>query len=130
MGSVFRKNVTKPLPLDAQVIERHGKRHACWKDRKSKARSAPLTIGKGGADRIVIKARTYTAKYRDGSGIVREANLAPRPDRVHRRSLCERTKARQGGLSSFACTSAGQRPRLARAIITPTFGFFLAPTFL
>ena len=76
MGTVFRKAVTKPLPAGAEVIERQGKKFVRWKDRKGKARTAPLTIGNAGAERIVIKARTYTAKYRDGSGIVRRLLLA------------------------------------------------------
>ena len=36
------------------------------------SKTAPLTTGKDGSDRIVLKAGTYTAKHRDGSGIVRE----------------------------------------------------------
>ena len=32
----------------------------------------PLTNGKDGTDRIVVTAGTYTAKYRDGSGVVQE----------------------------------------------------------
>ncbi len=72
MGSVFKKTYTKPLPPGAEVFTRKGRRFAKWKPAKGKAQTAPLTIGKDGSDRIVLKAGTYTAKYRDGSGIVQE----------------------------------------------------------
>ncbi len=72
MGTVYRKTVTKPLPPGAKIIVRKGQRLAEWLDAKEKRRTAAVTVGKGGTDRIVITARTYTAKYRDGSGLVRE----------------------------------------------------------
>ena len=72
MGTVFKKTVTRPLPAGAELIERKGQRFAVWKDAKGKKRTAPLTVGADGANRIATEAGTYTAKYRDGSGIVRE----------------------------------------------------------
>ncbi|MGO9109108.1 MAG: tyrosine-type recombinase/integrase, partial [Thermoguttaceae bacterium] len=87
MGAVYRKTVTKPIPPDAEISERQGKRYARWRDCKGKARSAPLTKGNGGADRIIIKARTYTAKYRDGSGIVREVATGCRDEAAARSIL-------------------------------------------
>ena len=72
MGTVFKKTVTRPLPAGAEILERKGQRWGRWKDSKGKTRTAPLTVGTDGADRIVTEAGTYTAKYRDGSGIVHE----------------------------------------------------------
>ena len=72
MATVFRKTVTKPLPSNAEVFTRKGERFARWKDAKGKTRTAPLTIGRDGSDRIVITVGTFIAKYRDGEGIVRE----------------------------------------------------------
>jgi len=72
MGAVYRKTVTKALPAGAKIIVRKGQRFAEWLDSKEKRRLAPVTTGQDGTDRIVITARTYTAKFRDGSGIVRE----------------------------------------------------------
>ena len=37
-----------------------------------KARTAPVTIGGDASDRIVMRARTFIAKYRDDCGIVRK----------------------------------------------------------
>ena len=76
MGSVFRKTATKPLPRDADIIERGGRRFAKWTDQRGKLRTSPVTVPKkgpyAGQQRIVVTPRTFTAKYRDGEGIVRE----------------------------------------------------------
>jgi len=72
MASVFRKTATKPLPPNAAIITRKGERLARWKDGRGKNRTAAVTTGRDGTDRIVIQAATYTAKYRDGQRIIRE----------------------------------------------------------
>ena len=72
MGTVFKKSYTKALPPNAEVFTRKGERFVKWKPAKGKTQTAPVTTGKDGSDRIVLKAGTYTAKYRDGAGIVRE----------------------------------------------------------
>jgi hypothetical protein len=69
MGTVFKKTTTRPLPPGAEVIVRKGERFARWKA-KGKTRTAPLTTGEGGADRIVTESPFFVAKYRDGSGVV------------------------------------------------------------
>ena len=53
MASVFRKTATRPLPDRAEIFTRKGDRFARWKDRHGKTRTAPLTIGRDGSDRIV-----------------------------------------------------------------------------
>lgn len=72
MASVFRKSFTKPRPPDAEIIQRKGTRLARWKDSRGKTRTAPLTTGRDGTERIQVQASTYTAKYRDGQGVLRE----------------------------------------------------------
>jgi len=78
MASVFRKTYTKPLPGGAEIFTRKGEQIARWKDGKGKTRTAPLTTGRDGSDRIVVTAGTYTAKYRDGDGVVREVSTGCR----------------------------------------------------
>jgi len=78
MGSVFRKTVTKPLPKGAEIFVRKGERFARWKDRKGKTKTVPVTVGQDGSDRIAITSGTYTAKYRDGDGILRETKTGCR----------------------------------------------------
>jgi len=74
MGTVFRKSFTKPLPAGAEIITRKGERLARWIDSKRRKRIAPVSdgVGNDGALRVTITSKTYTAKYRDGSGVVRE----------------------------------------------------------
>ncbi len=74
MGTVFRKSFTKPLPAGGEIITRKGQRLARWIDSKRRKRIAPVSAGVGsdGALRVTIASKTYTAKYRDGSGVVRE----------------------------------------------------------
>lgn len=87
MGTVFKKTATKPLPAEARIIVRKGQRLAEWVDAKGKRRTAPVTIGKNGSDRIVITARTYTAKYRDGSNRVVEIATGCRDESAARSVL-------------------------------------------
>lgn len=72
MGTVFKKIVTRPVPPGAETIDRKGERFARWRDKSGKVRTAPLIVGRDGADRVRDESRTYTAKYRDGAGIVVE----------------------------------------------------------
>ena len=87
MGTVFKKTFTKPLPAGAEIFERKGQRFAVWKDSKSKKRTAPLTVGADGTDRITTEAGTFTAKYRDGSGIVHETATGCRDGDAARKVL-------------------------------------------
>ena len=72
MGAVYKKTVTKVLPAGSEIFERKGERFARWVDAKGKKRTAPLTTGNDGSDRIVLTVGTYIAKYRDGSGHIQE----------------------------------------------------------
>ena len=63
MGTVYRETFTKPLPAGAEIITRKGQRLAKWKDKSGKTRTAPITVGQDGTDRITVTAGTYTAKY-------------------------------------------------------------------
>ena len=71
MGSVFRRWVTRPLPETAKIVTRDGKRIAEWIDASGKKRHAPLNGTRSKRQGIREKATTYTAQYRDGSGVVR-----------------------------------------------------------
>ena len=69
MGTVFKKQTTRAVPVGAEVVAKGGKRVARWRVR-GKLRTAPLTTGDGGGDRIVTESSTYFAKYRDAAGKV------------------------------------------------------------
>ena len=89
MASVFRKTVIKPLPSNAELVTRQGERFARWKNRRGKNRTAPLTIGRDGSNRIVVQAGTYTAKFRDGQGVVREVATGCRDETAARQVLAD-----------------------------------------
>jgi hypothetical protein len=69
MGTVFKKQTTRALPVGAEIVEKGGKRLARWRVR-SKLRTVPVTTGEDGSQRIVTESATYYAKYRDHAGAV------------------------------------------------------------
>ncbi|EMI15248.1 Integrase, catalytic core, phage domain protein [Rhodopirellula maiorica SM1] len=73
MATLFKKQFTKPIPADAKITTRtvkgESKRFAQWTDRKGKRRTAELTTS---GKRIKVEAKSWTAKYRDGEGLVCE----------------------------------------------------------
>ncbi len=89
MGAVFKKTATRALPAGTEVFRRKGQPFARWKDAKGKTRTAPLTTGREGQDRIVIVARTYTAKFRDGNGHVQEVSTGCRDEKAARSLLTD-----------------------------------------
>src|SRR5262245_4419326 len=89
MGTVFRKAVTKPLPQGTELFSRKGEQFARWRDTKGKVRTARVTTGRDGQVRLVLIARTYTAKYRDGQGIVREIATGCRDELAARAILAD-----------------------------------------
>lgn len=78
MGTVFRKKVTRQVPNNAEIVTRKGKHCARWKGRNGRFKTAPLTLTKDREQRILDTAATYTARYRDGQGIVREVSTGCR----------------------------------------------------
>src|SRR5262245_36168624 len=89
MGTVVKNAVTKALPAHGEIYVRKGQRFARWKDKKGRKRTAPLTRGENGQDRIAIESGKYIAKYRDGSGIVREVATGCREEAAARRVLAD-----------------------------------------
>ena len=89
MGTVFKKTFTKPLPAGAELFTREGQQFARWKDAKGKTRKALVTTSKEGTPRILIEAKTYTAKYRDGGRIVREVSTGCRDEQAARSVLAD-----------------------------------------
>jgi len=78
MGSLFKKTITSPLPPVAEIITRQGERRARWHDGKGKMRTAPVTTGQNGTDRIRDESGTYVDRYRDGNALVVEVSTGCR----------------------------------------------------
>ena len=89
MGAVFRKSFTKPLPAGAEIIMRRGQRFARWKDSKGKTRTELVTMGNDEKDRLLVMAGTFTAKYRDGEGLVREVSTGCRDETAAKAVLAD-----------------------------------------
>jgi integrase len=89
MGTVFRKQVTRPLPAGAEMVARKGERVARWRDKRGKLRTAPITTGRDGSERIVTESLYYVAKYRDGSGTVQVVPTGCKDETAARSVLAE-----------------------------------------
>ena len=89
MGAVIKKQVTKPVPAEAETFVRKGERFARWTDARGRKRMAPLTIGKDGSDRIVTESPYFVAKYRDGADVVREVATGCRDETAARQVLAD-----------------------------------------
>lgn len=123
MGSVFRKAFTKPVPADAETVVRQGRRHARWRDAKGKVRTAPITVGKDGSERLALESRVYYARYRDHSGVVVEKPTGCRDEGAARQVLSElerRAERVRAGLLSPA------EDKTARHLGTPIGEHFAA----
>ena len=108
MASVYKKTVTRKLPADAEIISRKGGQFARWRVR-GKVRTAAVSAGDNGELRIRTESATYTAKYRDGSGIVREVATGCR-DKTAAESvlagLVKQSERVRGGVVSAADAQA------------------------
>src|SRR6516165_1833122 len=112
MGSVLKKTYTKPLPSGAETFVRKGQRFARWKDRNGKARTAALTTGEDGSDRIAIESSKWFAKYRDGAGVVRVVPTSCRDETAARRVLADlerKAELVRSGVMSVAEAAIGER---------------------
>jgi hypothetical protein len=89
MGTVYRKTATKPFPNGAELFKRNGQQFARWTNAKGRTKTAPVTTGTEGRPRIVVTARTFTAKYRNGQGIVREVATGCRDEQAVRSVLAD-----------------------------------------
>ena len=89
MGTVFKKQTTRPLPAGAEIFVRKGERCARWKDRKGKTRTSPVTTGKDGAARIATESPYFVAKYRDGAGSVQTVSTGCRDETAARQVLAD-----------------------------------------
>jgi hypothetical protein len=72
MASVYKKTVTRKLPAGAELFTRKGEQFARWRLKNGTKKTAPVTTAADGTLRIRTEAATYTAKYRDGQGVIQE----------------------------------------------------------
>ena len=124
MGTVFKKQTTRPLPADAELFTKAGQRFARWKSGK-RTRTAKLTIGRDGADRIVTESPTFLAKYRDGQGFICEVSTGCRDESAARSVLAElerRAELVKSGVMTFAEDHAADHQAISLADHIVAFG--------
>jgi len=108
MGSLFKKVITRPLPPEAEIITRQGVRLARWRDGRGKFRTAPVTTGQNGADRIRDTSGTYVARFRDGNGLVVKVSIGCR-DKTAAESVLADQKRKAEMMRSGVLTLAEAR---------------------
>ena len=89
MGSLRKKTFTKPLPKGAELFTKKGDQFARWLDQNGQKRTASVTVGNNGDQRVVIRSATYTAKYRDAAGSVKEVSTKCRDKQAAAAVLAE-----------------------------------------
>jgi integrase len=109
MGSIFRKQTTRPVPAGAELVDRIRKptgeelaadpalrevveKIARWKDRSGKPRTATVTIAADGSPRINERSATFYAKFRDGEGQVHVVPTGAKTEAGARSVLAELEK--------------------------------------
>jgi len=105
MATVFKKTFTKPMPEGAERFTRKGEHFARWKDAKGRTRTEKVTTGKDGSPRLLIEADTWTAKYRDGTGMVQTVATGCRDETAARAVLAALVKRREHVKSGIVTTA-------------------------
>ena len=72
MGSIRKNTATKPVPAGTEFFTRGGIRFARWKSSTGKSKTAKLTVGNDGADKIVVESSVWFGKYNTGDGRIVE----------------------------------------------------------
>ena len=104
MGTVFKSKITRPMPGCATLVVRDGREWAEWRGAAGKLRRAPTTGARATRPGIIVEATTFTAKFRDGKGVVRKIATGCRTREAAKRVLADlesrAEKVRSGILSS------------------------------
>ncbi len=126
MGTVFRKQTTRPLPAGAELFTKAGQRFVRWKIDGKRTRTAKLTIGRDGSERIVTESPTFLAKYRDGSGSVREISTGCKDESAARAVLGELEKRAEKVRSGIISKSEDAMTVHQHTILTDHLGQYVS----
>ena len=125
MGSVFKKQTTRPLPPNAELFTKNGQRFARWKPKKGRTRTAKVATGRDGSERIVTESATYVANYRDGEGFVLTVSTGCRDEDAARAVLGElerRAELVKSGVMTTAEDHAADHQAISLADHIAAFG--------
>src|SRR5262249_25018093 len=101
----------------AELFTKASRRMARWKA-KGKARTAPVTVGTEGAERIVTASRTWFAKYRDGAGIIQTVATGCRDEQAARNRLAELEKTAKRVRGNISTTAEEKTAGLSGTALT------------
>ena len=68
MARIFRHTYTKPLPDNAEVFTRKGKKHARFKNAKNKTTTALLSQD---AKKIIVETMKWYIEYKDNNDVIK-----------------------------------------------------------
>jgi hypothetical protein len=111
-----KETVTRSLPSNAEIIVRQRVRLARWRDARRKVKTAWLTIGKDGTERIRDESATYFARFRDIDGVVVEVLTGCR-DRTAAQSVLADLERKAGRVRAGLLTPS--EARTAEHLPTP-----------
>ncbi len=95
MASIFKKQITRPLPSGAEIEKRNHELWARWADTHGKKQSARVFQSEGGEQRIRRESATWYIRYRNASGVFVEENTGCRDKSAAAGVLNERIKAQE-----------------------------------
>jgi integrase len=110
MSTIYKKQYTQPLPKNAQIVDRNGKKMAQWADLKGKRHIDEITTGRRGQVKIIRYCPTYQAQYRDADGQLVIESTGCRDEQAARHVLAHLVQRaehiRAGILSGQQCRTA------------------------
>ncbi len=90
MASIRKPFITRPVPRNATLFERDGEQFAKWKPRNGgRSQTAKVVHRRDGSLGIRTRATTYTARYRDGNGILKQVSTGCRDKEAAKTKLAE-----------------------------------------
>ncbi len=108
MGMIFRKQTTRPVPANAEIVVKAGKLVARWRSRGKLF--TELVTGPEAAPRLTTTSKFYSARYRDHSGRVVERSTECRDRQAAEQMLGkwerEQEQIRAGILDATALETA------------------------
>jgi integrase len=111
MASVYKRTRRKPIPEDAEVVERRGKRYAVWESRRRRRRALLADDGQT----VLIEEENYTVSWFDWQGKRRKTSGGPDKDAAEalgRKLEAEEMQRRRGLIDPAAerFAAEGRRP--------------------
>ena len=69
MASIFKRTTKRPIPQDAEIVQRRRNKAARWVDQRGRKHEAELDAD---GISVLIESSVWTARYRDADGIERK----------------------------------------------------------